>query len=114
MLFTACSPAGPTSPISSCRGGQRPEALLPANLPAEALQTEHIVNLLLVGVQGGLEPGTLLSQLRSILKDSGLPYPENLNKEVLGRIQSRLAQLLARWKQTPPEGSLELVFPGDA
>ena len=92
----------------------RPQALLPGHLPEEALQTEHIVNLLLVGLQGGLEPEQLLGQLRTILKDSGIPFPEVLDREALVEIQTRLAKLLARWDQTPNKGSLELPFPADA
>ena len=89
---------------------QRPEALLPANLPAEALQTEHIVNLLQIGQSQTDTEMDFLETLRNILNDNTIEFPEKLDARTLQSIQLRLKGLLLSWQQLEPGDSLQLTF----
>ena len=89
---------------------QRPEALLPANLPTEALQTEHIVNLLHVGQDKTDTEMDLLTTLEKILSENRLPPPDNLDSRSLQSIRLRLNGLLLSWQQLEPGNSLQLSF----
>ena len=76
---------------------KRPQALMPANLPEESLQTEHLVNLLQVHA---LQPSqtAIPEQLAQILREKNLSYPKALTPERLGKIQTELQTLWPRWK----------------
>ena len=89
---------------------QRPEALLPANLPVEALQTEHIVNLLQVGQNQSEPEMDFLNTLKKILEEKNIEFPEKLDTTSLRSIQLRLKGLLLSWKQLEPGDSLKLSF----
>ena len=89
---------------------QRPEALLPANLPAEALQTEHIVNLLQVHLNHTDKEMDFMETLRNILKEHEIEFPKKLDARSLQSIQLRLNGLLLSWKQLEPGDSLQLNF----
>ena len=88
----------------------RPESLLPANLPIQALQTEHIVNLLQVYSGTGANTFDFLETLESVLKEKQLPCPEELNDLTLTKIILLLDSLLNTWEQLGPEETLELEF----
>ncbi|TMU55288.1 hypothetical protein [Flagellimonas algicola] len=89
---------------------KRPEALVPANLPPESLQTEHLVNLLLTDLQSGGEHLNLIPTLKEILTREGLPYPNGLNTDSLAEIQQSLNDLLAQWEALGEDETLELFF----
>ena len=89
---------------------ERPDALLPANLPPEALQTEHIVNLLQVGQSQTDAQMDFLETLRNILDENNIKFPEKLDAKTLQSIQLRLKGLLLSWKQLEPGDSLQLTF----
>ena len=88
----------------------RPEALFPANLPAEALQTEHIVNLLQVGQSQSDSDFNFLETLRNILDEHSIEFPEKLDARTLQSIQLRLKGLLLSWQQLEPGDKLQLTF----
>jgi len=77
---------------------QRPEALLPKNLPEEALQTEHIVNLLQIEFQGNLSEFNVLKQLDNILNENNIPFPKMLNEEKIKLISKNLNELSIKLK----------------
>ena len=89
----------------------RPEALLPANLPVQALQTEHIVNLLQVYSERSSKTFDFIETLKSILNEKQLPCPQELNDLTLTKIIQHLDSLLHTWDQLEPKESLELKFP---
>ncbi|MCL6267408.1 hypothetical protein [Flagellimonas myxillae] len=89
---------------------QRPEELIPDNLPVESLQTEHIVNLLTTAMQNGAGDFDLISTLKEILAENGLPYPPDLTSETLGRIQENLNDLLEQWDKLEEGSTMELNF----
>ena len=89
---------------------QRPKQLLPANLPVEALQTEHIVNLLQVGQNTTDSEMDFLKTLRDILREKKIAFPDKLDVTSLRSIQLRLKGLLLSWKQLEPGDSLQLSF----
>ena len=91
-------------------GDKRPEALVPANLPPESLQTEHLVNLLLTDLQSGGEQMDLILTLKEILTREGLPYPDGLHTDSLAEIQKSLDDLLAQWDALGEGETLELRF----
>ncbi len=91
---------------------KRPEALIPANLPEESLQTEHLVNLLQVhAIQDST--ADIPIQLAEILSENDLSYPDSLSSERLESIQGRLRELWKNWKQLKVGQSLDLSFPLD-
>lgn len=89
---------------------QRPEALIPANLPVRAHQTEHIVNLLQINFSNTDEPLDVISTLRNILTAQNIDFPEALNQERLDQINKRLKALLLEWKALKRGETLEIVF----
>lgn len=89
---------------------QRPEALIPANLPLESLQTEHLVNLLLTPSASERNDFDLIPMLKQILETNGLGFPENLDPPTLEKIYSTYDDLTSRWLALTPEEVLELDF----
>jgi hypothetical protein len=88
---------------------RRPRELIPANLPAEALQTEHIVNLLQIEYfNTGAEDPDFLANLANILEQNDLPFPEGLDEAALQRIRETYRDLVSRWMMLPPGEMLEL------
>ncbi len=76
---------------------KRPEALQPKNMAKEALVTEHLVNLLTIDYLSTENQMNLYDSLETILKDKGLPFPQNLNVEGLVSIQGELADWMNKW-----------------
>lgn len=89
----------------------RPTALWPQNLPEEALITEHIVNIVLTGLQPASDSTALLAALKSILKDNKLEWTKALTLENFSKIQDRLTDYINKWKSLKDGESLELAFP---
>lgn len=89
---------------------QRPKALIPANLPAEALQTEHMVNLLMVNHVQHNADFNLIQELRAILSQQHIPFPEGLTSESLKQIQTAFRNLCAKWDVLEEGEALELTF----
>lgn len=89
---------------------KRPDAVLPKNLHHEALISEHLVNLIMVKAQTMEDRMDILNQLRSILNENGLPFPENLTKENMEKIWSAFLGLNTQWKQLPIGEIMELEF----
>ncbi len=89
---------------------ERPEALRPKNLPEEALQTEHLVNLIQVHFQSKMDPAEFLKQLNSSLKDRGLSPISELNEHKLLTILTNVETLFMRWRSLKSGEQLELKF----
>ena len=88
----------------------RPKELLPSGLSDQALQAEHIVNLLQVEFS---EPGNafnFIDTLRAILLEKGIRFPQALNEESLGRIRARLKELMTQWNSLPYGSGIQLSF----
>ncbi|MEO1436607.1 MAG: hypothetical protein AAFV80_13800 [Bacteroidota bacterium] len=88
---------------------QRPKALMPPNIPDEALQTEHLVNLLQTYFSA-FEASLLLDDFRQILAEREIPFPEQLSMKVLEEIQEDLERLMEEWQALDFGESLELEF----
>lgn len=88
--------------------GERHPDLQPNNLEPEALQTEHLVNLLLTELQYGAPLKDFLEQFNAILVQSDLPQMPRLTEESLGLIRNRLTHLCTCWRATKTGETLEL------
>jgi len=91
----------------------RPVELLPVNLPIEALQTEHIVNLLITEqFNAGPLPDFLIT-LENGLTSAALPMPAQLNANALDHIRRDFSEIHVQWDTLPFEQSLTFCFPWD-
>ena len=76
---------------------QRPFAVRPENLHAEAIITEHIVNLLEIELLNtGLNPN-FISDLKQILTENSLVFPEQLNAQTLEKVRTQYHNLANQW-----------------
>lgn len=89
---------------------ERPEALLPSNLPKESIQIEHFVNLLLVEFSDGSPNPDFIEMLNKILAENQLPPMNGLNEAKLNNIRAKLKELDLEWKRLPSKGVLEYEF----
>ena len=89
---------------------KRPNEVLPQNLEPEALISEHLVNLVLTKAQIGDPNYDIISSLKPILKEKGLPFPENLTQASMDEIWMSFTQLCTLWQQLPNGEILELEF----
>ncbi|MFP2997708.1 hypothetical protein ABN763_17485 [Spongiivirga sp. MCCC 1A20706] len=89
---------------------KRPKKLLPKNLPKEALQTEHIVNLLQIQYQNKPIDFDIISALKPILTENQLPFPSNLDQLNAKVISKKLDDLMNRWENLEQNGILALEF----
>ncbi len=89
---------------------QRPQTLIPANLPEQAIQTEHIVNLLQIEFFNSGEDPDFISTLRSALAAKNIRFPENLDQYELENIRSRFGELLMQWRSLGEGETMELEF----
>lgn len=89
---------------------QRPEPLLPKNLPVQSIQGEHLVNLLQVDYlnAGFGEPFTTM--FRRVLEEKDLPYPDEVTEERVIEIKTRLQELMYQYSTLEEGQSLELIF----
>lgn len=76
---------------------KRLPAMHPANLPAESLQVEHLINLLLTEMQCGSLLADFREQLATILRQSELPLMPVLTEEALNSIREQIADLRGQW-----------------
>lgn len=76
---------------------QRKDAVKPENLHPEALITEHIVNLLEVELLNSGFNDNFLEELKSILIQNTLPFPDNLNSDSLLKIRKAYHELYNEW-----------------
>lgn len=88
----------------------RPRELTPANLPHEALQTEHIVNLLQIEYFNSGEDPAFLATLAAALDRQELPFPKGLDETAVERIREKFRELIFTWRMLPPGETLELAF----
>jgi hypothetical protein len=89
---------------------KRPKELLTSNLSTNTLCLEHMVNLLQIYLPGNPESMDYKSELKSILMQSRLPYPVELDRS-FDLIKDRAWELLDLWKRTEDDGVLRLSFP---
>ncbi|MEZ5040894.1 MAG: hypothetical protein R2828_13445 [Saprospiraceae bacterium] len=76
---------------------QRPEALIPANIPLEAIQTEYIVNQLQTEYLSYGQSPDFVETLAAALKEKALPFPSALTLERLEEIRMQFRTLLFQW-----------------
>ena len=76
---------------------QRPIEVRPENLHKEAIITEHIVNLLEIELLNSGWNDNFLSELKIILTDNGLSFPEHLNDDTLNEIRTTYHDLYNKW-----------------
>lgn len=88
---------------------QRPSALLPANLPLEAQQAEHLVGLLQTEWLCGPLPN-LIDLLRLALEANGHTYPDQLTEATVDELRRRFRALLAQWQALPVGAELTLPW----
>lgn len=86
---------------------QRPNLITP-----ESLVTEHIVNLLEVEFLNSGNNHNFIEDLKQILSDNNLPFPNNLNSETLINIRDVYQKLVLKWKALKDDEilNLELSF----
>jgi len=89
---------------------KKPEALKGANLPLEAIQTEHIVNLLQTELSDTSANPQFLQMLGDIFKKEELPFPNQLDEAQLTHIRKRYRKLLDEWHQLESGATLYLNF----
>ncbi|MGW9684355.1 hypothetical protein [Flagellimonas sp. 2504JD1-5] len=89
---------------------QRPKELISKNLPPESLQTEHIANLLLIGHYQKNISSDFINQLKGILRENDLAFPEVLTPERLKKINSHFQELILKWNALEEGEILELLF----
>lgn len=85
----------------------KPEALKGPNLPKESLITEHLVNLLMVEHFNATSTIDFLDQMREILIQNKLPFPNILTEETLINIRKKYTDLITSWKAIPNGKYLE-------
>ena len=88
---------------------QRPNALIPSNLPVEALQTEHMVNLLMTEAHEN-SSFDFIATLQQILDNDGIPFPEGLTPKSLDDIKNCFQKLMNDWNALKAGGTLDLTF----
>jgi len=76
---------------------QRPSEVQPENLHAEALITEHIVNLLEIELLNTGLNLNFISDLKQILAENNLPFPEQLNTQSLEVVRTQYYSLVNQW-----------------
>lgn len=89
---------------------QRSPALIPANLPQEAIITEYMVNLLQTEYLNSGENPQFLKMLKEILADKDLIFPTALTPDKLVEMRTCFHGLANRWLALPPGESLSLTF----
>ena len=86
---------------------QKPGRLM--KLPFEALQSEHLVNLIQTEKQQKDKRIDLIIYLESIFETNGLPFIPELSK-LLPQIRVLYHKLSEDWLSTKPKETLELMF----
>ncbi len=89
---------------------QKPEALRGPNLPKESLVTEHLVNLLTIEQFNTKGPIDFIKEIKKILVENNLPYPNTLTEHTLNFIRTEYTRLIAAWKNVQDGAYLENKF----
>lgn len=108
QAFYGIIEAGSTIQDFDAPRAQRSEVVLPNNLSPEAIQTEHIVNLLETEWYQKSDPMTLLPMLKEILDAQQLPFPTALTTTALANIRITYHKLAQQWQELKAEEELEL------
>ncbi|MEX0274414.1 MAG: hypothetical protein AB3N16_08555 [Flavobacteriaceae bacterium] len=87
---------------------KRPKELLPSNLPVEAHQAEHIVNMLHITFREGR--ADMLGTLQTLLSEGKMGYPVQLTTEKWNGMIMDLRELSDQWDGLGLEGTLEFNF----
>ena len=87
----------------------RPAALLPANLPLEAKQTEMLVSLLQTEIHDSTDIEDFISIAQLTFQAQGIAFPA-ITKEQIGQVRHKIWQLLNQWNQIPLGETLQLQF----
>lgn len=86
----------------------KPDLLWRDNMPYDAQVAEFIVNLLQTDRWNSDIGKDFISQLRQILEQRDITYPEDLTEDRLEKIRHVYTDLMARWNLTPEDSSLQL------
>jgi hypothetical protein len=89
---------------------ERPKDLQPKHLHPEALITEHIVNLLEIEFLNSGFNANFITDLKQILEDNHLPFPEQLNSETLEIIRAQYHNLVNQWRCLKSNEELSVAF----
>ena len=89
---------------------ERPEALQSQNLPAEALATEHLVNLLTIDFMQTDVKMDISKSLNEILTENNLSFPEKVTAEKILLMKKELAVLMVKWKGLQYNQTLEMIL----
>lgn len=81
------------------------------DIPAEAVQTEHVVALLQLRRFGAAEADEFNATVARMCASTGLPPPPPIGPEDLDRIQEEIDRLLGAWHRLPEGQGLELPGP---
>ena len=87
---------------------QRPHELIPAHMPLQARQAEHIVGLLQTNLQMKLSESELHSMIHDILTQKGLPMIEKLSPMELSDIQGQIHEYMELWQSLSEGDELDL------
>ena len=90
--------------------GQRPFNVRPENLQPEALITEHIVNMLEIELLNSGYNNNFIEELKVILKNNSLVFPENLDANALNQIRKIYHDLSNQWLVLSDGQVLSLEF----
>jgi len=89
---------------------KRPKDLQPKHLHPEALITEHIVNLLETEFLNSGYNFNFITDLKQILEDNHLPFPEQLNSETLEIVRTQYHNLVNQWMCLKNNEELSVEF----
>ncbi len=88
----------------------RPTALLPKNLPEEALVTEHLVNLLQTAYFQPTPIADILDNLAQILLEKQLQFPRKITQKTLHEMTNALKSFMRQWTLLENDEKLLLQF----
>lgn len=86
----------------------RPEELIPENLPVEAKQAEHMAGLFQLSL---IDPGVLLyfkDNLKMALDIHEIPFPDHLDDSLILTIANQLHGLIEQWNNLETNAKLTL------
>ncbi|MDX1477326.1 MAG: hypothetical protein R3301_06440 [Saprospiraceae bacterium] len=89
---------------------ERPEELLPVNLPLESIQAEYLVNQLQTDDATGTDSASFLSTLQQTLNEKGLPVPEGLDQHLVDLMRDQYRRLVFQWMTLSPGQVMEFSF----
>ena len=87
----------------------RPEHLMPKNLPLQSIQTEYIVNQLMLMTLQNNSDG-FIATLDHAFTLANIPYPHNLNESTLQIILGKYGSLIKQWEALNENDSISFTF----